>query len=375
MSSDPATSGGSDPNGASGAPAPPQPAPPKDAGLGRELGGDLPCVVCGYNLRGLSIRSMCPECGTNLRATILSLVDPQASELRPITFPRLTAAGVVMWAFGAVAVAMMAWLPQAAEVMRELGIHVGRPSAGLGVMLGLVTSAIGSIALIRPHSGIERAHSFMALLATLAYVPLGWMLWRYHTAVESLGGQHYLTGWSPTSETAYTLAMASGLIAAIIMLQRPNARLLVARSMVMRTGRVDRQTLYAMALAAAFMGVGSLLGRVDVGSNASTVREVARSIGVVLIAFGGVMVTIGAIGSLLDCARIAGAILIPKMTIRQVIRKGRPQARSKLMSMIDPNPPPPTTTSSMGGVGRSSNISAQPPSPPAAGPAGDGARP
>jgi hypothetical protein len=201
------------------------------------------------------------------------------------------------------------------------------------------------------------------------------MLWRYHTAVESLGGQHYLTGWSPTSETAYTLATASGLIAAIIMLQRPNARLLVARSMVMRTGRVDRQTLYAMALAAAFMGIGSLLGRVDVGSNASTVREVARSIGVVLIAFGGVMVTIGAIGSLLDCARIAGAILIPKMTIRQVIRKGRPQARSKLMSMIDPNPPPPTTTSSMGGVGRSSSISAQPPSPPAAGPAGDGARP
>ncbi len=310
-------------------------------GLGRELGGDLPCVVCGYNLRGLSIRSMCPECGTNLRATILALVDPQASELRPIRFPRLVAAGVLMWAFGAVAIAMMAWLPQAADALRQLGVMVSRPSAGLGVMLGLGTSFIGSIVLIRPHAGIERWHSLMALLATLAYVPLAWLLWRYHVAVDQLGGQRYITGWSPTSETAYTLAGACFLIAGIILLQRPNARLLVARSMVMRTGRVDRQTLFAMAIAALVMGLGSLLGRVDVGVQASTMRDVSHSIGVVLIAFGGLMLTIGALGSLLDCARIAGAILIPKVSVRQVIREGRPQTRSRFMSVIDPIPPPP----------------------------------
>jgi hypothetical protein len=301
---------------------------------------------------------MCPECGTNLRATILSLVDPQASELRPIVFPRLTAAGVVLWAFGAVAIALMSWLPQAADVLRQLGVHVGRPSATLGVTLGLATSAIGSISLIRPHSGIERAHSLMALLATLTYVPLGWALWRYHAAVESLGGQRYLVGWSPTPEMAYTLAISCALIATIIMLQRPNARLLVARSMVMRTGRVDRQTLYAMALAAVFMAIGSLLGRVDVGAQASSLRDVSRSIGVVLIAFGGVMLTIGAVGSLLDCARIAGAILIPKLTVRQIIREGRPQGRSKFMAMVDPTPPPP------GGGGASTLTPTQsPPSP------------
>ena len=346
MASDAATSGGSDPNGASGAPAlgsqaPAITSPPKDAGLGRELGGDLPCVVCGYNLRGLSIRSMCPECGTNLRATILALVDPQASELRPITFPRLSSAGVVMWAFGAVAVALMAWLPQAADVLRLLGVQVSRPSAGLGVMLGLVTSGIGSIALIRPHSGIERAHTLMALLATLAYVPLGWLLWNYHALVDAYGGQRYLRGWSPTTEMSALLAGACAIVAGIILLQRPNARLLVARSMVMRTGRVDRQTLFAMAIAAGLMSAGALLGRVDVSASASTLRDVARAVGVVVIAFGSVMLTIGALGSLLDCARIAGAILIPKMSVRQVIREGRPQSRSRFMAMIDPTPPPP----------------------------------
>lgn len=342
MASDTATSGGSDPNGASGAPAPAPIATSaqKDTGLGRELEGDLPCVVCGYNLRGLSIRSMCPECGTNLRATILALVDPQASELRPIHFPRLISAGVLMWAFGAVAVALMAWLPQAADVLRLLGVQVSRPSAGLGVMLGLVTSGIGSIVLIRPHSGIERAHTLMALLATLAYGPLGWLLWQYHTLVDAYGGQRYLTGWSPTTDMSLTLAGACALIALIILLQRPNARLLVARSMVMRTGRVDRQTLFAMSIAAGLISVGALLGRVDVSGSASTLRDVCRTVGVVIIAFGGVMLTIGALGSLLDCARIASAILIPKVSVRQVIREGRPQSRSRFMAMIDPTLPP-----------------------------------
>lgn len=371
MASDAATSGGSDPNGASGAPAlgsqsSANTSPPKDAGLGRELGGDLPCVVCGYNLRGLSIRSMCPECGTNLRATILALVDPQASELRPITFARLSSAGVVMWAFGAVAVALMAWLPQAADVLRLLGVQVSRPSAGLGVMLGLVTSGLGSIALIRPHSGIERVHTLMALLATLAYVPLGWLLWNYHALVDAYGGQRYLRGWSPTTEMSVMLAGACAIVAGIILLQRPNARLLVARSMVMRTGRVDRQTLFAMAIAAGLMSVGALLGRVDVSASASTLRDVARAVGVVVIAFGGVMLTIGALGSLLDCARIAGAILIPKMSVRQVIREGRPQSRSRFMAMIDPTPPPPPAG---GGGLRPSN--SPPPSSPSIPPAAE----
>src|SRR5581483_4291904 len=98
----------------------PSAAPPVPVVLGRELGGDLHCVVCSYNLRGLSIRAICPECGTAVRATILSVVDPHASILRPITFPRLTAAGVILWAAGAVAVAMMAWLPQAADLLRIL---------------------------------------------------------------------------------------------------------------------------------------------------------------------------------------------------------------------------------------------------------------
>src|SRR5436190_23878239 len=69
--------------------------------LGRQLRGDLPCVACGYNLKGLSIRSVCPECGTPVRATILSVVDPHAAELTPIRLPALVALGLLFCAAGA----------------------------------------------------------------------------------------------------------------------------------------------------------------------------------------------------------------------------------------------------------------------------------
>ncbi len=73
------------------------------ARLSRELAGDLPCIQCGYNLRGLTVKGMCPECGTSVRATLLAVVDPMAGEFRPISFPRLTAYGMLVWSHAAVA--------------------------------------------------------------------------------------------------------------------------------------------------------------------------------------------------------------------------------------------------------------------------------
>lgn len=319
-----------------GAPSP-LPAAPAQTGLGRELGGDLPCVVCGYNLRGLSIRSMCPECGTGVRATILALVDPQASELQPIRFPKLVAGAVVLWAAGAVATTMMCWLPHAADMLQMVGVNVGRPSVKLGVMLGLCTSLLGAIVLVRPHAKLGFAVPLMTLLGALLYVPLGYVMWQHQSLMDAIGGPRYLTGWAPLVETTTLNAASFALIAAIIMLQRPIARALVARSLVMRTGRVDRQVMYAMAIACVIAIVGVLLGRA-VPSSVPMWADLARVSGMVLIVFGSLMLTIGLLGSLLDCARIASAIVAPRPTLRKVIREGHAQPKTAIGKLIDPTP-------------------------------------
>lgn len=293
--------------------------------LGRELGGDLPCVVCGYNLRGLSIRGVCPECGAGVRATILAVVDPHAAVLRPIAHPRLIAGGVVLWALAGLIAALICWLPQFARLGAWIGARWAAPDLSLWLLAALAASGLGAAAFIRPHGGIAVRHSLAAACAVALYVPLGWALLRV-----------YESDWSIEADGLRRVLLAMGCAAAIFLLLRPNARLLVARCLLLRSGRVDRQTLLGMAAAAAvvavghaalyFSGVRSVMGRgggvggmggVGWGGDA-----VLRVLGLVFLFLGAALLTLGLLGSVIDSLRIARAILRPRRTLRQVLRGG-----------------------------------------------------
>ena len=89
-------------------------ADPGGSGLAMLLTGDLPCIGCGYDIRGLSVLSQCPECGLAVRATVLHRVDPSAEALRPMPTPRLTSLGIVAWTGFGLLTAIMLWAPRAA---------------------------------------------------------------------------------------------------------------------------------------------------------------------------------------------------------------------------------------------------------------------
>ncbi|HYE03866.1 MAG TPA: hypothetical protein VD963_11615 [Phycisphaerales bacterium] len=303
------TGAGADTPGSAGGPIP-------RAVLSRELGGDLPCVVCGYNLRGLSVRSACPECATAVRATILAVVDPHAAELRPLARPALTAAGLVLWASGAVVAALAAWVPHAAHALATWRAgpvrHVALPWIVLG---GVAVSAVGALALVRPHPGVKPAWSWMAGLAVACYLPLAWCLWR---AADAPAGR-YLRGWVPDEGGALARIGACLLAALIALLVRPSTRLLVARSLALRTGRVDRQTLLALALAWVTIAGGHTLWLLSGGGRSTALGSTQWLVGLVLIGLGSAFVTGGLVGALLDCVRIARAILVPAPGLAQVL--------------------------------------------------------
>ncbi|MEM7623588.1 MAG: hypothetical protein AAF235_10360 [Planctomycetota bacterium] len=79
-------------------PTPPAAPKPGQPDVATALLGDLPCVNCSYNLRGLSVRAVCPECKTAVLATVLAVIDPKAEEFSAIGSPRVVAAGFVVWA-------------------------------------------------------------------------------------------------------------------------------------------------------------------------------------------------------------------------------------------------------------------------------------
>lgn len=316
-----------------GEPTSPPPAPAGEAGsntgsrsesstLGRQLGGDLRCVVCGYNLRGLSIRGVCPECGTTVQAAIRAVVDPNARELQPIAHPRLAAAAVVAWMLGALLAALMCWLTHLLDLLSVAGMRTSPPSMlRVLVSLPLAVSAIGAISLVRPHARIPRWQSVCAAVAVLLYVPLGWLLDLHSVRhVQRIGGT-VLTNWRPTWPLTMEVVWSCVLVAAILVLLRPNARLMVARCVLLRTGRVDRQTMWAMAFSALVIAIGQVIGQVSIGA-AGLGGTVGVTFGTILMVIGGGLLTIGLFGSVFDALRIARAIVRPTRSFKQVVREG-----------------------------------------------------
>jgi hypothetical protein len=282
--------------------------PPTSGGLARELFGDLPCIGCRYNLRGLSIRHFCPECGMPVRATILAHVDPHAAELQPVILPRVTAYGMVVWSSGALVAVLLVWLIRLAGLSDAyFGSRVETGPIIVLSAIALLVSGVGAATLIRPQRHIPVADTVRAAIGVVLYIPLiavhWWMLADFDSGtVEPYFGQ----GGPSESRSLVRIAIAI-LVAIIIFGLRGNARRLATRSLLIRTGRVDRQTMLAVQIAVLGGAVGDglhLLAAIvptDLG-------ELVRLVGTFVIVSASMFVTIGLASIVIDTLRLWPAV-------------------------------------------------------------------
>ena len=293
-------------------------------GVGIDLGGDLPCVRCGYNLKGLSIRSLCPECATPVRATILSVVDPMAEAFVPLDRPRLIGWGLLLWSGGALVAAFAIWLLRGYELFSGLLIDqhpAGVFLAGISVF-GVVLSGIGAVGLVRLHRGSSLWGAIGAGLGVFATfgAAVGVLALHFH---DLQSAKRWL---DPTDmeRLVLRLGIAACVCGAIIGL-RSHARKLASRSMVLRTGRVNRQTMLALVGAVLFGAFGDVLSFLCGAQRDSipvALVDVVLMLHTWIVMLGSLLFTVGLVGVLVDCVRIRRSVLQPPLTLRHVLERG-----------------------------------------------------
>jgi len=283
-----------------------------------ELTGELPCVRCGYNLRGLSVRGTCPECATPVAATVLAVVDPLAAEIQPIAHRRLVAAGLLAWSWLAAGAVLAMWVLRLFEVL-----NMPRPSSvdrGVLVIVPafLALSCLGLVSIIRPHGSIPRGWSIAAVGAVLTAasvaVATAVLLWKF----DGVGGRPYFGPFEPTPARELLAGAISVLVAAEAALARQNFHVLLARSHLLRTGQIERQTLRAVIFCSLAGACGHLMHALAPWLQPQ-VGDVVTIAGTCVLGVGSLLLTLGLIGVAVDCRRLLPVILAPPLRLADVM--------------------------------------------------------
>ena len=258
-----------------------------------------------------------------MRATVLAAIDPLAALLRPISYRRVTATGLVMWAGGALAAALLTWVLVVADVLYAAGwVRPDTRPVAAAAIAALVVSGLGATALIRPHAGIPSRQIAAAIAGVVAYVPLVWSYTQMHVV---LAARPFVQAEAPWPDRNLLRLGASAALMVIVLGLRPNARLLAARSILLREGRVDRQTLLVMALVLVVGAMGDVLHLVCAGLP-SRFDGAMLTAGLLMIGVSSMLFTVGLAGVLLDVWRIRLVVLQPPPSFTQLMGDPGPGA-------------------------------------------------
>lgn len=274
--------------------------------------------MCGYELKGLSIRSVCPECGTAVRGTILFRVDPRADEFKPIRWPRLTAWGVRFWGTGAATAAIALWVLRLSEYTGFTGQRSGADSLWSVIsIIAIAASAVGAACMIRPNRWLPAPKSIAALGGVLCYgvVLLGLFLVIRSDLdkIPAYGHQRSLDA----AREAGRLVFGIGVLG-VLLCMRPMARELVKRSLALRTGRVDRQTILAMSGVVLLGLLGDGMRWIVAAGVFSDASGVVDYTGRLLVILSSLLLTLGLVSAAVDCWRISNAILTPSPSLKDI---------------------------------------------------------
>jgi hypothetical protein len=160
-------------------------------------------------------------------------------------------------------------------------------------------------------------------VGVLFYAPLAYTAWRVLVRLDAAAAAPYLNPEELAPGRAEFRLAFGGCLAVILLALRPNARVLACRSLLLREGRVDRQTMLTLVVVVMVGAVGDVLHMVA-GSSRESWAPLAVMGGTLLIAVSSLLMTVGLAGILVDVWRIRGVILDPPPTLIDLIERPEP---------------------------------------------------
>jgi hypothetical protein len=277
----------------------------------RSLSGALPCGRCKYDLRGLSITAACPECGAPVRATLVQVIDPSASEVVALRNPKIASWSVLLWALFAATATLCVMI---AHVLAWVGVGSGtfvlrmQSWAGWVGVVSAVLSGIASIGMWKPLTTDRWSlRTLLPVLGTAAYVPVVGLV--YLLLVQKSGWAFLRNEWFE-----HRALLAIGVVV-VLLCVRPVVRLLAARSWMLASTPKDRQTTFSLAVVVAAGAVVQLALWI---SPFMSDALLARMLSLTLALLTMLLLFLGLVRLTLDLARMRSRIeqgLSPTQTI------------------------------------------------------------
>jgi hypothetical protein len=269
----------------------------------------------------------------SIRATLLGIVDPQAEELEELSSPWLSGNGIVLWSSGALIACIAVWVLRIDEIVRaklDVNLGLGGWVSMVGV-IALICSGIGALTLIRPYHRVGRWTSLRAAVGVSAYIPVVMMYWVIYRGVDASASMPLINpGTQQLDRSLLRLGMFAGVVVIVVGI-RPNALKLALRSVIVRTGRVDRQSMYAVlasfcvaAVGDAFHVAGTLYGgKSGIGG---VLGDLLTQLHVVLVAVGSVLITLGMANIVIDTVRLRPVLKHRGVGLSDVFETNRQKA-------------------------------------------------
>jgi hypothetical protein len=222
----------------------------------------------------------------------------------------------VLWSTAALLAVVGVWVLRVADLAPTVVSH-GRllDLAAFGVPVLAAASGLGAIVLISPHAGIPAARRLSAAAGVALYVPLCVLLWMLHAGLDRRVPPGYFEDIPADSGRAILRIGVALLLANVIMFLRPNARMLASRSLLMRSGRVDRQTMLALAAVLMVGVIGDALHLFSAFLPRDDTRQLLKASGDLVILVGAILFTLGVVNAMVDCWRLRGVLAEKPLTL------------------------------------------------------------